>query len=167
MSDQQQMPSDQDQPSAPRKQATQMPTRVLDEIAEQARISFEAFLATFELDSRNCYLDQIRALSAKQKTTLYVDFAHLAAHNELLAYTLSETYFRLEPYLRKAIQNLVKEYDPTYLVVGESIGGAGIGESREFWISWYRFINQKVLYVLIPRYRFGLIVGMGSRPQSI
>lgn len=43
---------------------------------------------------------------------------------------------RMEPYLRKAIQSLVREHDPAYLTI-DSGKHATEGESREFWIGWY------------------------------
>jgi hypothetical protein len=42
----------------------------------------------------------------------------------------------MEPYLRKAIQSLVREHDPAYLTI-DSGKHATEGESREFWIGWY------------------------------
>lgn len=43
----------------------------------------------------------------------------------------------MEPYLRKAIQSLVREHDPAYLTVDSGKHGVSEGESREFWIGWY------------------------------
>jgi hypothetical protein len=42
---------------------------------------------------------------------------------------------RMEPYLRKAIQNTVRAYAPDYVQI--KTGGQGADAVREFWISWY------------------------------
>ena len=49
----------------------------------------------------------------------------------------------MEPYLKKAVQNVVRRADPDYLLV--KTGGAAIGNSsaREFWVSWYNLPGIK------------------------
>ncbi|KAI8907184.1 MCM2/3/5 family-domain-containing protein [Gorgonomyces haynaldii] len=94
---------------------------------------FEAFLSDFQdQDGSNPYLEQIKVLSSHQKTTVYVDYVHLLSFNETLAQAISEQYFRMEPYLRKALQTLIRQYDSDYLFEHGSQG-----EEREFWLGWY------------------------------
>jgi hypothetical protein len=40
------------------------------------------------------YVEQIKYLSQHEITTVYVDFGHLAAFNEILAQTIAEQYYR-------------------------------------------------------------------------
>jgi len=41
---------------------------------------------------------------------------------------------RFEPFLRKAVQNIVRKYDPEYV---DNTRNDGNGLAREFWLSWY------------------------------
>jgi DNA replication licensing factor MCM6 len=93
------------------------------------------------------YIDQIKALREHQQTTIYVDFQHLLSFDDTLALTISVQYFRMEPYLRKAIQSLVKEHDPAYLTI--ETGRNTDGESREFWLGWYGMGNVKKCFFLL------------------
>lgn len=44
----------------------------------------------------------------------------------------------MEPFLRKAIQNLVREVNPAYLVLpGREVEESSDGSLREFQIAWY------------------------------
>jgi DNA replication licensing factor MCM6 len=79
------------------------------------------------------------------KTTVYIDYNHLLQANQVLAAAISSQYFRMEHYLRKAIQNLVKEYDPLYLKVESGGHTLDASENREFWIGWYGLPNVKRL----------------------
>lgn len=47
----------------------------------------------------------------------------------------------MEPYLRKAIQSLVRKHNPKYLTVVSN--HATDGAAREFWIGWYGMPNVK------------------------
>lgn len=75
-------------------------------------------------------------------TTLYVDFSHLLEREEVLARAIQSQYYRFLPYLRRAVQALVKRYEPTYLYVSTSISTtpSASGSSlitREFSIAFY------------------------------
>ncbi|TPX59094.1 hypothetical protein PhCBS80983_g02737 [Powellomyces hirtus] len=112
--------------------------RVIDTTAEQVREEFENFLETFTEDEENLpYIDQIKHLSKAEITTVYVDYAHLSATDDMLASAISSQFYRMEPYLRKAVQNVVRKYDEEYLQikVGNHVIESGV--AREFWIGWY------------------------------
>ena len=83
------------------------------------------------------YVHQIQSLPEYDKTTIYVDFNHVWKFDEDLGQVISNQYYRMEPYLRKAVQNAVRIHAPEYVFIktgGQSIGSDSI---REFWISWY------------------------------
>lgn len=93
-------------------------------------------------DEGKFYIEQIKAMKEFELTTLYVDFSHLLEREEVLARAIQSQYYRFLPYLRRAVQALVKRYEPTYLYVSTSISTtpAASGSSlvtREFSIAFY------------------------------
>ncbi|KAI8900086.1 MCM2/3/5 family-domain-containing protein [Globomyces pollinis-pini] len=114
--------------------------RAIDETAEQVRKDFESFLSTFEDPETKTllYIEQIRILRKTQSSTIYIDFTHLQSHNDILSDAISLQYFRMEPFLRKGIQNLVREHDPQYLNLSWS-GNQDVDTDnlREFSVAWY------------------------------
>ena len=90
-----------------------------------------------------------------EHTTLYVDYAHLAAAEPVLARAIQDQYIRFVcsrgslphtdlyrsflPYLRLALQDLVKKYAPEYLYMNaHSSATAASGlTTREFSIAFY------------------------------
>ncbi|KAJ3040792.1 MCM DNA helicase complex subunit mcm6 [Rhizophlyctis rosea] len=117
--------------------------RVVDSTAEHVRADFERFLNEFvdeeitdpEVEKR-IYIAQIKSLRLQERTTIYVDYEDLLAWDQTLAMTVMMQFYRMEPYLRKAVQNMVRQHDEDYLHIktGEVIQD---GITREFWISWY------------------------------
>lgn len=81
-------------------------------------------------------------------TTLYVDFSHLLEREEVLARAIQGQYYRFLPYLRRALQSLVRRYEPTYLYTSANFSTASNGgsagstsgstlQTREFQIAFY------------------------------
>lgn len=82
-------------------------------------------------------------------TTLYVDFSNLLEREEVLARAIQDQYYRFLPYLRRALQNLIRKYDPTYLYTSATFSTAGSASSgtgstsgsslqtREFQVAFY------------------------------
>ncbi|KPV76994.1 uncharacterized protein RHOBADRAFT_24864, partial [Rhodotorula graminis WP1] len=72
-------------------------------------------------------------------TTLYVDYQHLLDSHDLLARAITQQYYRFLPYLRRALQNLVKTYVPDYLYTNSHVAStAAAGLSvRQFSIAFY------------------------------
>ncbi|KAG7561812.1 hypothetical protein FFLO_02713 [Filobasidium floriforme] len=66
------------------------------------------------------YVEQIKAMKDYELTTLYVDMLHLLEREEVLARAIRSQYYRFLPYLRRAVQALVRRYAPTYLYVSTS-----------------------------------------------
>nr|KAJ3422233.1 MCM DNA helicase complex subunit mcm6 [Polyrhizophydium stewartii] len=121
--------------------------RVLDETAEQVRHDFQVFLANFveQETGRQVYLEQIRAFEESDTTTVFIDHAHLLEHNEMLGQIVFEQYYRMEPYLRKAVQNLAREVAPSSLGVAQGANVADETRLKEFWIAWFNVPLRKKL----------------------
>ncbi|KAJ3092233.1 MCM DNA helicase complex subunit mcm6 [Quaeritorhiza haematococci] len=114
----------------------------VDTLAENFRVNFEQFLEAFEEETESgpvqCYLQQISNLRRFEKTTVYIDFGHLYAFDGDLAKLAKSNYFRLEPYMKRAVQNLVLKYDPEYVQLHTRTNAvAKDSVHREFWISFY------------------------------
>lgn len=85
------------------------------------------------------YIEQVHTLRDFELTTLYVDYAHLLQRDEVLARAISDQYYRFLPYLRRALLNLVRTYEPTYVYVNattSATSAAGL-QTREFSIAFY------------------------------
>ncbi|KAJ3172881.1 MCM DNA helicase complex subunit mcm6 [Geranomyces variabilis] len=120
--------------------------RVIDTTAEQVREDFEYFLDNFaDEDGVKPYVAQIENLSKAEITTVYVDFAHLLVADTTLATTIAGQYYRMEPYLRKAVQNVVRTHDADYLQIKVGSHVVDSGVPREFWIGWYGMPETKRL----------------------
>ena len=96
------------------------------------------------------YVEQIKAMKDYELTTLYVDMLHLLEREEVLARAIRSQYYRLVkvgfevlptpfpndsvtasflPYLRRAIQALVRRYAPTYLYISTSANATATSRS--------------------------------------
>ncbi|KAK9459542.1 MCM2/3/5 family-domain-containing protein [Lipomyces oligophaga] len=102
--------------------------KVVDRVGDEVGETFKEFLETFkdpavmiddEDDSSNSqasryYVRQIRDMKTEERTTLYVDFAHLASvHNGVLAQAITEQYYRFQPFLMRALLALITKYEPS------------------------------------------------------
>jgi DNA replication licensing factor MCM6 len=74
--------------------------------------------ASSELKSNKYYINQIHAMKEYQLSTLYVDYKHILAdkenEGETLANAISNDYYRVSPYLLKALHNMLAKYEPVY-----------------------------------------------------
>lgn len=81
------------------------------------------------------YIKQLRLMRDLQKTTLFVDWQHLVNFDLDLAKFIDDNHHRVEPALRKALQNLVKTH----------IGAHSVNETdqseKEFWVAFYNLAN--------------------------
>jgi DNA replication licensing factor MCM6 len=85
------------------------------------------------------YIDQVRGLAEFKLTTLYVDYQHLITSRHLLAKAVTDQYYRFLPFLRRALQNLVKKYAPNYLYTNSHTNAttsAGLSV-RSFALAFY------------------------------
>ncbi|PGH05560.1 minichromosome maintenance protein 6 [Blastomyces parvus] len=104
------------------------PPPVQDVAGEKVQQAFEELLETHveepsssgvppssEILSNKYYIAQIHGLQRYQLSTLYVDFTHLTSlSNQILADAIANQYYRFQPYLTKALHNLIAKYEPQY-----------------------------------------------------
>lgn len=102
--------------------------RVVDTTGEALSQRFEEFLEAFTEDptpsaaptssavtTSKYYIAQIHGLAQFQLSTLYVDFTHLMSHGEgVLAGAIQGDFYRYNPYMLKALHNLIAKYEPQY-----------------------------------------------------
>lgn len=97
------------------------------------------------MEENKFYIEQIKAMKEFELTTLYVDFSHLLEREEILARAIQSQYYRFLPYLRRALQSLIRRYEPTYLYTSTSFSATTPSTSstssslttREFGIAFY------------------------------
>ncbi|ORY28278.1 putative DNA unwinding-related protein [Naematelia encephala] len=137
--------------------------RVKDATGEKVMESFQLFLENFTeqialpdtpgsmnvdgampptAEDSKFYIEQIKAMKEFELTTLYVDFSHLLEREEVLARAIQSQYYRFLPYLRRALQALIRHYEPTYLYTSTSFSTAASASTstlitREFNIAFY------------------------------
>ncbi|KAF2671990.1 MCM-domain-containing protein [Microthyrium microscopicum] len=111
----------------PRAPATDIP-KVVDEIGEHMVQQFEDFLETFEEEpsssaipassvsnTNKYYVAQIHGLAHYGLSTLYVDYRHLNSFGESVAAgAILREYYRFQPYLIRALHNVIAKYEPAY-----------------------------------------------------
>lgn len=85
------------------------------------------------------YIEQIHTMREYELTTLYVDYGHLLQRDDVLADAIQKQYYRFLPYLRRALLNLVTEYEPEYLKINPTAATTDSAnlQSREFDIAFY------------------------------
>jgi DNA replicative helicase MCM subunit Mcm2 (Cdc46/Mcm family) len=106
-----------------------------DPLLEDAKTAFFDFLTTYRsealqdpADDTPYYLHRVMRMKAEENVCLYVDFSDVKAHSADLADTIENNYYRLEPGLRKAAQDVVRQVAPTYAVDDDGI-------EREFFVN--------------------------------
>ncbi|KAI9221692.1 MCM2/3/5 family-domain-containing protein [Blastocladiella britannica] len=113
--------------------------------------------ATASSHERRPYVTQVREMHATDRTTLHVDFQHLMAYNDRDAQLIATHYARVEPYLRRAVQMMVKKHAPGYLYKNKPLAlgqdqttytrerAVLNSDMREFWVSMYNLNGEKRL----------------------
>ncbi|KAF9006633.1 mis5 protein [Cyathus striatus] len=130
---------------------------VKDAVGESVAESFETFLKTYTehitlaatpasdgdvpdaADGELVYIEQIHTMREYELTTLYVDFGHLLERDDVLADAIQKQYYRFLPYLRRALHNLVAEFEPEYLKINPTAATTDSAnlQSREFNVAFY------------------------------
>ncbi|KAK2747554.1 MCM DNA helicase complex subunit mcm6 [Myotisia sp. PD_48] len=134
-----------DQPVGPGSRASRRPRHpmygrgppvVRDVAGEKVQQAFEELLETHvedpmssgaptssEMLSDKYYVAQIHGMQKLQLSTLYVDFTHLTSlPNQVLADAIANQYYRFQPYLTKALHNLIAKYEPQYFREHRQLG---------------------------------------------
>ena len=114
------------------------PPPVVDLAGEKVQQAFEEFLEAFIEEpsssapppssavlSDKYYVAQIHGMKKFDLSTLYVDFTHLTSlDNQILADAIANQYYRFQPFLVKALHNLIAKYEPDYFVAHRQTGTA-------------------------------------------
>ncbi len=82
--------------------------RYIEPEADQAESSKLSAATADSSKAIPCYVSQLQHMKDSEKTTLYIQWEHLVDYDVELAQSIQNNYHVLEPYLRKALQNLVR-----------------------------------------------------------
>ena len=90
-------------------------------------------------DGELIYIQQVHTMRECELTTLYVDYGHLLQRDDVLADAIQKQYYRFLPHLRRAVLNLVAQYEPEYLKINPTAATTDSAnlQSREFNIAFY------------------------------
>ncbi|KAI3374422.1 hypothetical protein L3Q82_006245 [Scortum barcoo] len=84
---------------------------VKDELAEKCQKLFQAFLEEFQTgDGEVKYVREAEELIRPERNTLLVNFTDLEGFNQELATTIQEEYYRVYPYLCRAVRNFALDH---------------------------------------------------------
>ncbi|XP_071826729.1 DNA replication licensing factor MCM6-like [Apostichopus japonicus] len=86
-------------------------SQVRDETAEKCHKLFQDFLEEFiaEGEAELKYLQDVQNLIRPERNTLKVSFKDVQEHNQQLATTIQEEYYRVYPQLCKAVRNFARD----------------------------------------------------------
>ncbi|KAH8705439.1 MCM2/3/5 family-domain-containing protein [Talaromyces proteolyticus] len=105
------------------------PAPVRDVAGEKVQQAFEELLETYIEDPMSSapapssatyfgdkyYVAQIKGMAMFELSTLYVDYTHLTSvDNQILADAIANQYYRFQPFLIRALHNLIAKYEPDY-----------------------------------------------------
>ncbi|XP_073971809.1 minichromosome maintenance 6 [Rhodnius prolixus] len=100
--------------------------KMKDEVGVRCQKLFQDFLEEFREDGEIKYLDAARDLQSLERCTLEVSFEDIEKHNQNLATAIIEEYYRIYPYLCRAVMNFVKDHGSD----GQSSGNL----EKEFYV---------------------------------
>uniref|UniRef100_A0A3Q1HBN8 DNA replication licensing factor MCM6 n=1 Tax=Acanthochromis polyacanthus TaxID=80966 RepID=A0A3Q1HBN8_9TELE len=84
---------------------------VKDELAEKCQKLFQAFLEEFQSgDGEVKYVREAEELIRPERNTLLVSFTDLEGFNQELATTIQEEYYRVYPFLCRAVRNFARDH---------------------------------------------------------
>ncbi|ODM91352.1 Zygotic DNA replication licensing factor mcm6-A [Orchesella cincta] len=87
--------------------------QVKDDVGERCQMLFQDFLRDYrdnDLDEKPKYLEDAQHLIKPDRTTLTVSFSDIQEYNQNLATVITEEYFRVYPYLSRAVKNFAKDH---------------------------------------------------------
>ncbi|KAI7866660.1 MCM2/3/5 family-domain-containing protein [Spinellus fusiger] len=128
-------------------------TDAIDKVVDEAGVlvmrDFEVFLEEFRDDQASYmmsatqwsgypYMMQLDQLKLTQLSTLFVDFNHIQLVTPSLVLALKDQYYRFLPYLRRAVQNVVRKHFPDQLHVNTQYTNPVTGAIvREYSVAFY------------------------------
>lgn len=80
-----------------------------DEESEKVEQMFSQFLNEFTLDDKPIYQHLTAELKRPERNTLSIDFDHIEKFSEPLATAITQNYYRLNPYLCRALSNFARD----------------------------------------------------------
>ncbi|XP_033838507.1 DNA replication licensing factor MCM6 [Periophthalmus magnuspinnatus] len=84
---------------------------VKDELAEKCQKLFQAFLEEYQsVDGEAKYVREAEELIRPERNTLLVSFTDLEGFNQELATTIQEEYYRVYPFLCRAVRNVARDH---------------------------------------------------------
>eukprot|EP00112_Aurelia_sp_Birch-Aquarium-sp1_P012776 Seg2690.3 transcript_id=Seg2690.3/GoldUCD/mRNA.D3Y31 product="Zygotic DNA replication licensing factor mcm6-B" protein_id=Seg2690.3/GoldUCD/D3Y31 len=83
--------------------------KIKDELAERCQKLFRDFLEEFKVDEEQKYLSEAQELMRPERNTLTVSFLDVESYNSQLATTIQEEYYRVYPYLCRAVRNFARD----------------------------------------------------------
>ncbi|TNN48217.1 Zygotic DNA replication licensing factor mcm6-B [Liparis tanakae] len=91
--------------------AEQVGETVKDELAEKCQKLFQAFLEEYQTgDGEVKYVREAEELIRPERNTLAVSFTDLEGFNQELATTIQEEYYRVYPFLCRAVRNFARDH---------------------------------------------------------
>jgi len=84
--------------------------QVKDDVGERCQKLFQDFLDEFYVDGEAKYLPAVQDLIRPERNTLTVSFEDIESFNQQLATTVLEEYYRVYPFLCRAVRNYAKDY---------------------------------------------------------
>ncbi|XP_057293363.1 zygotic DNA replication licensing factor mcm6-like [Hydractinia symbiolongicarpus] len=84
-------------------------SRVRDELGERCQKLFQDFLEEFTVDGEIKYLSEAQELIRPERNTLSVSFQDVQTYKSELATIIQEEYFRVYPYLCRAVRNFARD----------------------------------------------------------
>ncbi|CAG5124538.1 unnamed protein product [Candidula unifasciata] len=83
---------------------------VKDSVGERCQKLFQDFLDEFSVNGESKYLTGVQDLIRPERNTLTVSFEDIEAYNQQLATTILEEYYRVYPFLCRAVRNYAKDW---------------------------------------------------------
>lgn len=83
---------------------------VKDQVGERCQKLFQDFLDEFQVEGESKYLAAVQDLIRPERNTLTVSFEDIESYNQQLATTILEEYYRVYPFLCRAVRNYAKDY---------------------------------------------------------
>lgn len=85
-------------------------THVVDEVGDRCQKLFQDFLEEFQEAGEVKYLEDARDLVKPERNTLEVSFSDIEKANQNLSTTVVEEYYRVYPFLCRAVRNFVRDH---------------------------------------------------------
>lgn len=121
-------------------------SRIVDEVGEDTKILFKSFLNEYSSMERSGtmdtssdrvlvkdYVEQAEEMKRHELTTMFVDFMHMTTFNARMAQTIEQEYYRVDPFLRSAVYDFIKQHQPEHTEVKS--------QSRQFFVSFKNHPN--------------------------